>query len=49
MQQKNDLENISLGYFRRKIHFHEDGAQNYLVFKSVLEYFTKNNNIWITK
>ena len=46
---KKDLENINLGYFRGKSHFDEDDVQNYLVLQSMLEYFTKNNSIWITK
>ena len=49
MQQKNDLKNINLGYFRGKSHFDEDGAQNYLVFQSMLKYFMINNSIWVTK
>ena len=46
---KKDLENINLGYFRGKSHFDEDDAQNYLMFQSMLEYFTMNNTIWVTK
>ena len=46
---KNDLENINLGYFKGKNHYDEDGAQNYLVFQSILKYFTTNNNTSITK
>ena len=42
------LKTFELGYFIGKSHFDEDGAQNYLVFQSVLDYFTLNNN-WITK
>ena len=37
-----------MGYFIGKSHFDENGAQNYLVFQPVLEYFTLNTN-WITK
>ena len=37
-----------MSYFIGKSHFHEDGAQNYLVFQSLLEYFTLNSN-WIKK
>ena len=37
-----------MSYFIGKSHFHEDGAQNYLVFQSLLEYFTLNSN-WISK
>ena len=37
-----------MDYFIGKSHFDEDGAQNYLVFQSILEYFTLNNN-WIKK
>ena len=39
---------FDLGYFIGKSHFDEDGAQNYLVFQSILEYFTLNSD-WITK
>ena len=46
---KTDLKNISLDYFRGKSHFDEDGAQNYLVFQSILKYFTINNSTWVTK
>ena len=42
------LKRFDLGYFIGKSHFDEDGAQSYLVFQSVLEYFTLSNN-WITK
>ena len=38
-----------MSYFRGKSHFDEDGAQNYLVFQSMLEYFTINNSIGLTK
>ena len=31
-----------------KSYFDEDGTQNYLVFQTVLEYFTLNSS-WITK
>ena len=31
-----------------KSHFDEDGPQNYLVFQSILEYFSLNSS-WITK
>ena len=37
-----------MGYFIGKSYFGEDGAQNYLVFHSVLKYFTLNSK-WITK
>ena len=33
-------------YFIGKIHFDQDGAQNYLVFQPILKYFNSN---WITK
>ena len=33
-----------MGYFIGKSHFDEDGAHNYLVFQSVLEYFMLNSN-----
>ena len=42
------LKTFGLGYFTGKSHFDEDGAQNYLVFQSMLEYFTLNIK-WITK
>ena len=42
------LKIFDLGYFIGKSHFDEDGAQNYLVFQSILKYFTLNSN-WITK
>ena len=37
-----------MGYFTGKSYFHEDGSQNYLVFHSVVKYFTLNGT-WITK
>ena len=37
-----------MDYFIGKSHFDEDGAQNYLIFQPILEYFTLNSN-WITK
>ena len=45
---KRKLKTFDLGYFTGKSLFDEDGAQNYLVFQSILEYFTLNSN-WITK
>ena len=48
---ENELKKIKtfdLGYFIGKSYFDEDGAQNYLVFQSILKYFTLNSN-WITK
>ena len=42
------LKTFDLGYFMGKSYFDEDGTQNYLVFQSILEYFTLNSN-WITK
>ena len=42
------LKTFDIGYFIGKSHFDEDGAQNYLVFQSILEYFMLNSN-WITK
>ena len=42
------LKTFDLGYFIEKIHFDEDGAQNYLVFPSMLEYFSLNSKL-ITK
>ena len=45
---KTELKNINLSYFNGKNYFDEDGAQNYLVFQSMLEYFTLNDK-WITK
>ena len=41
-KESKKLEIFDLGYFMGKSHFDEDGAQNYLVFQSVLEYFTLN-------
>ena len=37
-----------MGYFIGKSHFDEHGAQNYLVFQPILQYFTLNSK-WITK
>ena len=48
---KNELKKLKtfdLGYFIEKSHFDEDGAQNYLVFQSILKYFTLSSK-WITK
>ena len=42
------LKIFDLSYFIGKNHFDENGTQNYLVFQSMLEYFTLNSN-WITK
>ena len=42
------LKTFDLCYFIGKSHFDEDGAQKYLVFQSILKYFTLNSN-WITK
>ena len=42
------LKTFDLGYFIGKNHFDEDGAQNYLVFQSMLEYFMLNSK-WIIK
>ena len=42
------LKTFDLGYFIGKSYFDEDGEQNYLVFKPILEHFTQNNN-WMTK
>ena len=36
------LKTFDLGYFIGKNYFDEDGAQNYLVYQSMLEYFTLN-------
>ena len=33
------LKTFDLGYFMRKSHFDEDGAQNYLVFQPMNKYF----------
>ena len=43
---KTELKNLS--YFSGKNYFDEDGAQNYLVFQSMLKYFTLDDK-WITK
>ena len=45
---KTKLKNINLSYFNGKNYFDEDGAQNYLVFQSMLQYFTLDDK-WITK
>ena len=39
---------FNLGYFTGKSYFDEDETQNYLVFYSILKYFTSNST-WITK
>ena len=39
------LKTFDLGYFIGKSHFDEDGAQNYLVFQSILKYFMLNSNL----
>ena len=44
----NKLKAFDLGYFTEKSDFDEDGPQNYLVFDSILKYFTLNSK-WITK
>ena len=41
------LKAFDLSYFTGKSYFDEDGAQNYLVFHSILKYFTLNNNFII--
>ena len=38
------LKAFDLGYFIGKSYFDEDGAQNYLLFQSMLEYFMLNIN-----
>ena len=45
---KTELKNINLSYFNEKNYFDEDGAQNYLVFQSMIEYFTLDDKC-ITK
>ena len=42
------LKTFDLGYCIEKSYFDEDGAQNYLVFKSILQYFMLNSK-WITE
>ena len=42
------LKTFDLGYFIGKSQFDENGAQDYLVFQPILEYFTLNSN-WIIK
>ena len=37
-----------LSYFRGKSYFDDDGVQNYLIFQSMLKYFTLDHK-WITK
>ena len=39
------LKTFDLHYFIGKSHFDEDGAQNYLVFQFMLEYFTLNSKL----
>ena len=39
---------FDIGYFIGKNYFDEDGPQNYLVFHSILKYFTLRST-WITK
>ena len=41
------LKTFDLSYFIEKSHFDEDGAQNYLVFQSILAFYANSN--WITK
>ena len=41
------LKTLDLSYVIEKSHFDEDSAQNYLLFQSMLKYFTLNSN-WIT-
>ena len=35
------LQKFDAAYFRGKIHFKEDGTQNYLVFQSIYRYFRR--------
>ena len=42
------LKTFDFGYFIEKSYFDADGAQNYLVLQSILEYFTLNSKL-ITK
>ena len=42
------LKSFNLSYFIGKNYFDEVGAQNYLVFQPILQYFTLNSN-WITE
>ena len=42
------LKTFDFSYFIGKSYFDEDGSENYLVFHSILKYFTLNNK-WITK
>ena len=37
-----------MSYFIGKSYFDKDGSQHYLVFQSILRYFTLNSN-WITE
>ena len=49
MQTENKLKKLKQkikndsSYFKGKIHFEEDGAQNYLVFQGVYKYFEDVN------
>ena len=42
------LKAFHSNYYNGKNYFDEDGIQNYLVFQSILKYFTLNSS-WITK
>ena len=42
------LKTFDSNYYNGKTYFDEDGIQNYLVFQSILKYFTLNCS-WITK
>ena len=42
------LKAFDSNYYHSKNYFDEDGIQNYLVFQSILKYFTVNSS-WITK
>ena len=42
------LKTFGFGHFIGKSHFDDNGAQHYLVFQPILDYFTVDSN-WITK
>ena len=42
------LKAFDSNYYNGKNYFDEDGIQNYLVFQSILKYFTVNSS-WIKK
>ena len=43
------LETFDSSYFRGKIHFEEDGVQNYLVFELIIRYFRINGKYILSR